>query len=81
MKNSELVALQKEQSLHGEWNWTSTEGGFVAWYQNEASGLNSSVKDRLLQPAYLETLLRKCCKFVVVAKEMIVKLARRSETD
>jgi hypothetical protein len=25
------------------------------------------VKDRLLQPAYLETLLRKCCKFVVVA--------------
>jgi hypothetical protein len=26
------------------------------------------VKDRLLQPACLETLLRKCCKFIVVAK-------------
>ena len=27
------------------------------------------VKDRLLQPACLETLLRKDCKFVVVAKD------------
>jgi hypothetical protein len=29
--------------MAGEWNVTSTEGSFIAGYQNEASGLNSSV--------------------------------------